>query len=79
MENVYNTVVVIEYFITNQPEINECCNLAPIIKNLMKIFKNLELVEHLDSGINRILSIYDKSILKSVIIIYELSFHSISK
>ncbi len=33
-ENVYNTVVVIDYFIANQPEIEECYNLAPVVKHL---------------------------------------------
>lgn len=36
VENIYNTVVVIDYFIANQLEVDECCNLAPIIKNLRK-------------------------------------------
>jgi len=35
-ENVYNTVVIIDYFIANQPEIEECYNLAPIIKHLRR-------------------------------------------
>ena len=33
-ENIYNTAVVIDYFVANQPEIAECCNLAPVIKHL---------------------------------------------
>ena len=33
-ENIYNTAVVIDYFISNQPEIEECYNLAPVIKFL---------------------------------------------
>ena len=33
-ENIYNTAVVIDYFVANQPEIEECYNLAPIIKHL---------------------------------------------
>lgn len=33
-ENIYNTAVVIDYFVANQPEIEECYNLAPVIKNL---------------------------------------------
>ena len=33
-ENIYNTAVVIDYFIANQPEIEECYNLAPVIKHL---------------------------------------------
>jgi len=33
-ENIYNTAVVIDYFVSNQPEIEECYNLAPVIKNL---------------------------------------------
>ena len=33
-ENIYNTAVVIDYFVANQPEIKECYNLAPVIKHL---------------------------------------------
>lgn len=33
-ENIYNTVVVIDYFVGNQPEIEECYNLVPIVKHL---------------------------------------------
>lgn len=33
-ENVYNTVVIIDYFVTNQPEIEECYNLAPVVMHL---------------------------------------------
>ena len=33
-ENIYNTAVVIDYFVANQLEIEECYNLAPIIKHL---------------------------------------------
>ena len=33
-ENIYNTTVVIDYFVANQPEIEECYNLAPVIKHL---------------------------------------------
>ena len=33
-ENIYNTAVVIDYFVANQPEIEECCNFAPVIKHL---------------------------------------------
>lgn len=32
-ENIYNTAVVIDYFV-NQPEIEECYNLTPVIKHL---------------------------------------------
>ena len=32
--NIYNTAVVIDYFVTNKPEIEECYNLAPVIKHL---------------------------------------------
>ena len=34
LENIYNTAVVIDYFVANQPEIEECYNLAPVIKHL---------------------------------------------
>ena len=33
-ENVYNISVIVDYFVCNQPEIEECYNLAPVIKNL---------------------------------------------
>jgi len=33
-ENIYNTVVVIGYFVANQTEIEECYNLAPVVKQL---------------------------------------------
>jgi len=33
-EDVYNIAVVIDYFVGNQPEIEECCNLAPVVRNL---------------------------------------------
>ena len=33
-ENVYNILVIVDYFVSNQPEIEECYNLAPVIKNL---------------------------------------------
>lgn len=33
-ENIYNTIIVVNYFCENQPEIEELNNLAPIIKNL---------------------------------------------
>mgnify|MGYP004511792805 CR=1 FL=1 len=33
-EDIYNIVIVVDYFDSNQPEIEECYNLAPVIKNL---------------------------------------------
>lgn len=33
-EDVYNIAVIVDYFVCNQPEIEECYNLAPVIKNL---------------------------------------------
>lgn len=33
-EDIYNIVIVVDYFVSNQPEIEECYNLAPVIKNL---------------------------------------------
>lgn len=33
-EEIYNIVIVVDYFVSNQPEIEECYNLAPVIKNL---------------------------------------------
>ena len=33
-ENIYNITVIVDYFVANQPEIEELYNLAPVIKNL---------------------------------------------
>ena len=33
-ENVYNIAVIVDYFVSNQAEIEECYNLSPVIKNL---------------------------------------------
>ena len=33
-EDVYNIAVIIDYFVGNQPEIEECYNLAPVVKSL---------------------------------------------
>ena len=33
-ENIYNTAVIIDFFVANKPEIEECYNLAPVIKSL---------------------------------------------
>ena len=33
-ENIYNIAVIVDYFVANQPEIEELYNLAPVIKNL---------------------------------------------
>lgn len=33
-EDVYNIAVIVDYFVGNQQEIEECYNLAPVIKNL---------------------------------------------
>ena len=33
-EDVYNIAVVVDYFISNQPEIEECYNLAHVVKTL---------------------------------------------
>ena len=35
-ENIYNTTVVVDYFVANQPEIEECYNLATVIKTLRR-------------------------------------------
>ena len=34
-ENIYNTAVVIDYFVANQPDIEECYNLALVITHLL--------------------------------------------
>ena len=33
-EDAYNIAVIVDYFVSNQPEIEECYNLAPVVKNL---------------------------------------------
>ena len=33
-DEVYNITVIVDYFVSNQPGIEECYNLAPVIKNL---------------------------------------------
>ena len=33
-ENVYNIAVIVDYFVSNQTEIEECYNIEPVIKNL---------------------------------------------
>ncbi len=33
-EKAYNIAVIVDYFVSNHPEIEECYNLAPVIKNL---------------------------------------------
>lgn len=47
-ENIYNTAVVIDYFVANQPGIEECYNLAPVIKNLRRDADSLNVyfIEH---------------------------------
>lgn len=32
-EKAYNIAVIVDYFVSNYPEIEECYNLAPVIKN----------------------------------------------
>ena len=31
---VYNIAVIVDYLVSNHPEIEECYNLTPVIKNL---------------------------------------------
>ena len=47
-ENIYNTTVVVDYFVANQPEIEECYNLAPVIKSLRRDADSLNVyfIEH---------------------------------
>lgn len=33
-EKAYNIAVIVDYFVSNHLEIEECYNLAPVIKNL---------------------------------------------
>ncbi len=35
-EDIYNTIVVVDYFVLNQSNIEELWNLSPIIKRLRK-------------------------------------------
>ena len=35
-DDIYNTIVVADYFVSNQPNIEELWNLSPIIKSLRK-------------------------------------------
>ena len=35
-ENIYNTIVVIDYFCSSQKEYEELYNLSPIVKNLRR-------------------------------------------
>ena len=35
-EDIYNTIVIVDYFVSKQPEIEELWNLSPIIKSLRK-------------------------------------------
>ena len=35
-DDIYNITVVVDYFVSNQPEIEECYNLVPVIKSLKK-------------------------------------------
>lgn len=36
IRGIYNTLIIIDYFCSNQQEIEELANLTPIIKNLRK-------------------------------------------
>ena len=36
VDDIYNTVIVVDYFCRNQQEIEELYNLTPIIRNLRK-------------------------------------------
>lgn len=33
-KSIYNIAVIVDYFVSNQPEIEECYDLAPVIKSL---------------------------------------------
>ena len=35
-ENIYNIIVVVDYFCKTQPEKEECYNLAPVVKSLRR-------------------------------------------
>ena len=36
IREIYNTLIVVDYYCSNQQEIEELANLTPIIKNLRK-------------------------------------------
>ena len=36
-ENIYNIAIIVDYFISNQSEIEECYDFASVIKNLYRI------------------------------------------
>ena len=63
-EDIYNTIVVADYFVSKQPEIEELWNLSPIIKSLRKDLDKLStfLVNYIteDSISAEFLSIGDK-------------------
>ena len=48
-ENIYNTTVVVDYFVANQPEIEECYNLAPVIKSLDKYDYAARCIKNIDN------------------------------
>ena len=47
-ENIYNTAVVIDYFVANQPEIEECYNLAPVVSRVQFFAPKLFIIKIAD-------------------------------
>ena len=47
-EDAYNIAVVVDYFVSNQPELEECYNLTPVIKLLRNNVDSLNafFIEH---------------------------------
>lgn len=47
-EDVYNIAVVVDYFVSNQPELEECYNLTPVVKLLRNNVDSLNafFIEH---------------------------------
>lgn len=47
-EDAYNIAVVVDYFVSNQPELEECYNLTPVVKLLRNNVDSLNafFIEH---------------------------------
>lgn len=47
-EDSYNIAVIVDYFVSNQPELEECYNLTPVVKLLRNNVDSLNafFIEH---------------------------------
>lgn len=47
-EDAYNVAVIVDYFVSNQPEFEECYNLTPVVKLLRNNVDSLNafFIEH---------------------------------